>query len=191
MAQDPASGPATGVGFRSLRGPQPGDSLLRRHHPGFIFRLLALAEKAASSRPEDAIWQSWLTYHARRSWKTGEAARAAAQAEVAGRLRDDLTHCKLAVTIPVANTLYRCCVPDDGIDPYGLFFSEFNSQRLGWFSAQPLHYSRFILESGRGMRFPTCELPTPNEFRPSYPLCGQDVVTMINRASRFENQAAA
>lgn len=79
---------------------------------GFIYRLLALAEKAASTRPEDAIWQSWLAYRVRRFVVdrlklTNEADRADAQAKIAGRLRDELLHGKLAVTIPVANTLYR------------------------------------------------------------------------------------
>lgn len=79
---------------------------------GFIYRLLNLADKAASSRPEDAIWQSWLAYRVRRFVVdrlklSSETARAAAQAEIAGRLRDELVHGKLAVTIPVANTLYR------------------------------------------------------------------------------------
>lgn len=79
---------------------------------GFIYRLLTLAEKAASNKPEDAIWQSWLAYRVRRFVVdrlklSSEAARAAAQAEIAGRLRDELMHGKLAVTIPVANTLYR------------------------------------------------------------------------------------
>jgi CRISPR-associated protein Csm1 len=79
---------------------------------GFIYRLLALAEKAASPKPEDAIWQSWLAYRVRRFVVerlklASEAARTAAQAEIAGRLRDELMHGKLAVTIPIANTLYR------------------------------------------------------------------------------------
>lgn len=79
---------------------------------GFIYRLLALAEKAASDRPEDAIWQSWLAYRVRRfvvdRLKLGsEVERARAQAEIAGHLRDALLRSKLAVTIPVANTLYR------------------------------------------------------------------------------------
>jgi len=79
---------------------------------GFIYRLLILADKAASSKPEDAIWQSWLAYRVRRFVVDklklkSETARSAAQAEIAGRLRDELMHGKLAVTIPVANTLYR------------------------------------------------------------------------------------
>lgn len=79
---------------------------------GFIYRLLTLAEKAASNKPEDAIWQSWLAYRVRRyvvdQLKLGsETARAATQAEIAGRLRDELMRGKLAVRIPVANTLYR------------------------------------------------------------------------------------
>lgn len=79
---------------------------------GFIYRLLTLAQKAASTKPEDAIWQSWLAYRVRRFVVdklklSNEAARANAQAEIAGRLRDELMHGKLAVTIAVANTLYR------------------------------------------------------------------------------------
>lgn len=79
---------------------------------GFIYRLLTLAKKADSNRPEDAIWQSWLAYRVRRFVvdrlkPDGEETRAAVQAEVAGRLRDELMRGKLAVTIPVANTLYR------------------------------------------------------------------------------------
>lgn len=79
---------------------------------GFIYRLLTLAEKAASIKPEDTIWQSWLAYRVRRFVidklkLSSETARAAAQAEIAGRLRDELMHGKLAVTIAVANTLYR------------------------------------------------------------------------------------
>lgn len=79
---------------------------------GFIYRLLTLADKAASARPEDAIWQSWLAYRVRRFVVDrlkldGEATRTAVQTEIAGRLRDELMHGKLAVTIPVANTLYR------------------------------------------------------------------------------------
>lgn len=79
---------------------------------GFVYRLLHLAEKAVSRRPEDAIWYSWLAYRVRRfvvdrmKLET-ETKRVAAQAEIAGRLRDEITRGKLAVCIPVANFLYR------------------------------------------------------------------------------------
>lgn len=76
---------------------------------GFVYRLLRLAEMAASGKPEDAIWQSWLAYRVRRFVvdKLPEMERDAAQAEIAGRLRRELQTGKLAVSIPVANYLYR------------------------------------------------------------------------------------
>jgi CRISPR-associated protein Csm1 len=79
---------------------------------GFVYRLLHLAEMAASNKPEDAIWQSWLAYRIRRFVVDGmkletEAARTRAQEEIAGRLRHELLTGKLAVRIPVANYLYR------------------------------------------------------------------------------------
>jgi CRISPR-associated protein Csm1 len=79
---------------------------------GFVYRLLHLAEMAASNQPEDAIWQSWLAYRVRRFVVDGmkletEAAKSRAQEEIAGRLRYELLTGKLAVRIPVANYLYR------------------------------------------------------------------------------------
>jgi hypothetical protein len=79
---------------------------------GFVYRLLHLAEMAASNQPEDAIWQSWLAYRVRRFVVDGmkletEAAKSRAQEEIAGRLRHELLTGKLAVRIPVANYLYR------------------------------------------------------------------------------------
>lgn len=107
--------PVTWAQFQKLAGFE--DWLSERYtrnefSTGFIYRLLTLAEKSASTKPEDAIWQSWLAYRVRRFVidklkLSNETARAAAQAEIAGRLRDELMHGKLAVTIAVANTLYR------------------------------------------------------------------------------------
>ncbi|GAB4415570.1 MAG: type III-A CRISPR-associated protein Cas10/Csm1 [Sideroxydans sp.] len=79
---------------------------------GFIYRLLHLAEKAASKRPEDAIWQSWLAYRVRRfvvdKFKVdSEKARAEIQAEIAGELRQNLANSKLATRIAIDNHLYR------------------------------------------------------------------------------------
>lgn len=79
---------------------------------GFIYRLLHLAEKAASSKPEDAIWQSWLAYRVRRFVVdklkgATDASRAQAQAEIAGELRKTLASSKLASKIAIANHLYR------------------------------------------------------------------------------------
>lgn len=76
---------------------------------GFIYRLLHLAEKAHSNKPEDAIWQSWLAYRVRRFVvdKLPTEKRDKAQAEIAGCLRAALLDNKLAVRIPVANHLYR------------------------------------------------------------------------------------
>lgn len=79
---------------------------------GFIYRLLRLAEKAASTKPEDAIWQSWLAYRVRRFVVDklklpNEIARRDAQAELAGTLRDKLMRHKLAAKIAIANILYR------------------------------------------------------------------------------------
>lgn len=79
---------------------------------GFIYRLLHLAEKAASSRPEDAIWQSWLAYRVRRFVvdklkDTGAATHNHVQAEIAGTLREAIGRNKLATRIAIANHLYR------------------------------------------------------------------------------------
>lgn len=79
---------------------------------GFIYRLLHLAEKAASTRPEDAIWQSWLAYRVRRfvvdrMKGASEKARNNAQAELAGELRQVIARDKLATRIAIANHLYR------------------------------------------------------------------------------------
>jgi CRISPR-associated protein Csm1 len=79
---------------------------------GFVYRLLHLAEKAASGKPEDAIWQSWLAYRVRRFVVdklrgTSETARASAQAEIAGTLRAAIAGGKLATRIAIANHLYR------------------------------------------------------------------------------------
>ncbi len=76
---------------------------------GFVYRLLNLAEKAASNRPEDALWQSWLAYRVRRFVvdKLPKEHRAAAQAEIAGALRENLRTGKLAARIAIENHLYR------------------------------------------------------------------------------------
>lgn len=79
---------------------------------GFVYRLLRLAEMAASSRPEDAIWQSWLAYRVRRFVVdklkgASDATRAHAQTEIAGTLRSALAGGKLATRIAIANHLYR------------------------------------------------------------------------------------
>lgn len=79
---------------------------------GFIHGLLQLAEKAASAKPEDAIWQSWLAYRVRRfvvdrMRDASEAERIAEQADLAGMLRDVISRHKLASRIAIANHLYR------------------------------------------------------------------------------------
>jgi CRISPR-associated protein Csm1 len=79
---------------------------------GFIYRLLHLAEKANSSKPEDAIWQSWLAYRVRRfvvdrMRGVSEKTKRDVQAEIAGELRTVIARDKLAVSIAIANHLYR------------------------------------------------------------------------------------
>jgi len=79
---------------------------------GFIYRLLHLAEKAASHRPEDAIWQSWLAYRVRRfviekMKGISDATRHHLQAEIAGHIRAVIARNKLATRIAIANHLYR------------------------------------------------------------------------------------
>lgn len=76
---------------------------------GFVYRLLHLAEKAGSGRPEDAIWQSWLAYRVRRFVvdRLPSEERDAAQAEIAGTLRQAIARGKLATRIAIANHLYR------------------------------------------------------------------------------------
>ncbi|MCG3168244.1 MAG: type III-A CRISPR-associated protein Cas10/Csm1 [Rhodocyclaceae bacterium] len=76
---------------------------------GFVYRLLHLAEKAASGKPEDAIWQSWLAYRVRRFVvdRLPRHEREAAQSEIAGKLRQAIARGKLATCIPIANYLYR------------------------------------------------------------------------------------
>ncbi len=79
---------------------------------GFIYRLLHLAEKAASGKPEDAIWQSWLAYRVRRfvvdkMKNASESTCASAQAEIAGTLRQAIASGKLATRIAISNHLYR------------------------------------------------------------------------------------
>lgn len=79
---------------------------------GFVYRLLHLAEKAASNKPEDAIWQSWLAYRVRRfvvdrMKEASETMRAQAQAEIGGTLRQAIASGKLATRIAISNHLYR------------------------------------------------------------------------------------
>lgn len=79
---------------------------------GFIYRLLNLADKAGSGKPEDAIWQSWLAYRVRRfvvdrHKSASVATRNGMQAEIAGALRKALASGKLAAKIAIANHLYR------------------------------------------------------------------------------------
>jgi len=79
---------------------------------GFIYRLLQLADKAASGKPEDAIWQSWLAYRVRRfvvdrMKGASETMRIQAQAEIAGTLRQAIARGKLATRIAISNHLYR------------------------------------------------------------------------------------
>jgi len=76
---------------------------------GFVYRLLRLAEMAGSGRPEDAIWQAWLAYRVKRLVvdKLPKEHRAAAQAEIAGNLRQRLAEGKLAARIALENHLYR------------------------------------------------------------------------------------
>jgi len=76
---------------------------------GFVYRLLHLAEKAASGKPEDAIWQSWLAYRVRRFVvdRLPRHEREAAQSDIAGKLRQSISRGKLATSIPIANHLYR------------------------------------------------------------------------------------
>lgn len=76
---------------------------------GFVYRLLALADMAQSAKPEDAIWQAWLAYRVRRFVvdKLPKEHRDAAQAEIAGALRQHLMRGKLAARIALENHLYR------------------------------------------------------------------------------------
>ncbi len=79
---------------------------------GFIYRLLHLAEKAGSNKPDDAIWQSWLAYRVRRFVvdrlkEASDMTRNNLQAEIAGTLRQALASGKLATRIAIANHLYR------------------------------------------------------------------------------------
>lgn len=88
------------------------DWLDQRHEElstGFVYRLLHLAEKAASGKPEDAIWQSWLAYRVRRFVvdKLPREQRDAAQADIGGKLRDAIARHKLAARIAISNHLYR------------------------------------------------------------------------------------
>lgn len=89
------------------------ESWLEQRHAqfstGFVYRLLHLAEKAASDKPEDAIWQSWLAYRVRRFVvdKLPKEQHGSAQTELAGRLRPAIAEHKQALRIAVANYLYR------------------------------------------------------------------------------------
>jgi len=79
---------------------------------GFVYRLLHLADKASTGRPEDAIWQSWLAYRVRRfvvdkMRGASETTRKHAQAEIAGTLRKAIADGKLATRIAISNHLYR------------------------------------------------------------------------------------
>lgn len=76
---------------------------------GFVYRLLTLADMAASDKPEDAIWQAWLAYRVKRFVvdKLPKEHRAAAQTEIAGALRQHLATGKLAARIALENHLYR------------------------------------------------------------------------------------
>jgi CRISPR-associated protein Csm1 len=91
------------------------DWLEQRHaqfSAGFVYRLLPLSEKAASQKPEDAIWRSWLTYHVRRFIvdklpAKNETERAATQTEWAGYLTEAIACHKRAIRIPISNYMYR------------------------------------------------------------------------------------
>lgn len=76
---------------------------------GFVYRLLQLSEMAASREPKDAIWQAWLAYRVKRfvADKLPKERRPAAQAEIAGALREYLMTGKLAARIAIENHLYR------------------------------------------------------------------------------------
>ncbi len=79
---------------------------------GFIFRLLHLTEKAASNKPEDQIWHSWLAYRVRRFIvdklrNTSDAEKLDIQKEIAGFLRDVISRNKQTARIPISNYLYR------------------------------------------------------------------------------------
>ncbi|MCX8086398.1 MAG: type III-A CRISPR-associated protein Cas10/Csm1 [Rhodocyclaceae bacterium] len=75
---------------------------------GFVYRLLKLAEMAASRRPEDAIWQAWLAYRVKRFVvdRLPKERRLTAQTEIAGALRNHLLTGKLAARIAIENHLY-------------------------------------------------------------------------------------
>lgn len=81
-----------------------------RMSTGFVYRLLTLSQMAASTKPEDSIWQSWLAYRVRRfvvDQLPKEPYPQQVQARIAGELSAALLADKLAVRIPVSNHLYR------------------------------------------------------------------------------------